>query len=289
MKFNTKIFDAKSCYNSADMTSDRLLIDNSLEVASRATMSLNDDVPLNVPLFDMLPVELLASHLMPFFGPRRFRFVTAVCRKFYDAYTTCYPTKVTEIDASTVEHAQICFSERHDRLHPGKVTGIDASTSIHCVVHVSDGLFFTDMEAFSCEDVPKTRLCWLASRNTDSSVLRYLHSIGCEWDENVCWSIAEKGDLQTLQWARAQGCPWDKRTCSRAALNGHLHIIQWARDHDAPWCYLTPQNAAMTGHYDIVKWATSNGCPLNFPVYIRAARNARFQRQSEMTSRSMTS
>lgn len=51
----------------------------------------------------------------------------------------------------------------------------------------------------------------------DLSVLEYLRSVGCEWDETTCLRAATNGKVDCLEYAVKNGCPWNKEECLNAA------------------------------------------------------------------------
>jgi hypothetical protein len=71
--------------------------------------------------------------------------------------------------------------------------------------------------------------------NGHLEVVKYLRTVGIEWDSDTCAYAAMNGHLELLKWARVKKCPWNASTCSMAALNGHLNLLKWARTNKCPW------------------------------------------------------
>jgi hypothetical protein len=121
------------------------------------------------PTLEDLPSELFIHHILPFVGRHQYRFVAAVNRNFRAAYVTAFPKKVTCFNVSTIEHARICFLEmRH--LH-------------------------------------QYLILWnVAAREGNLTVMKYLNSVPCEWDNRTCANAAENGHLDFIKWTRENGC-----------------------------------------------------------------------------------
>ena len=100
-----------------------------------------------------------------------------------------------------------------------------------------------------------------ASQGGHLEVLKWLRSVGFQWNERICAFAAMGGHLEELKWLRANGCPWDEETCECAAYNGHLEMLQWLRANGCPRDKKTLILARARGHLEFVNWATANGCP----------------------------
>ena len=108
------------------------------------------------------------------------------------------------------------------------------------------------------------RICAFAAMGGHLEELKWLRANGCPWDEETCEFAATGGTgghLEVLQWARANGCQWGTSTCVFAAMRGHLDVLQWARANGCPWISLTCTAAAEGGHLEVMQWARANGCP----------------------------
>jgi hypothetical protein len=138
-----------------------------------------------------IPSELFIQYILPFVGRHQYRFVAAVNHNFHTAYVTAFPKKATCYNVSTMEHAKICFDETKRQYHHQRI------------------------------------LCYIAAREGNITVLKYLRSIQCPWGNWTCTSAAENGHLDVIKWCRQNGCPWGYGTCANAAENGHLDVIKW--------------------------------------------------------------
>jgi hypothetical protein len=81
---------------------------------------------------------------------------------------------------------------------------------------------------------------------------------GCPWDGKVCAAAARRGDQAALAWARAAGCAWDSRTCMEAAAGGHLAVLAAAREAGCEWTSSVCA-AAAGGHLPVLEWARAQG------------------------------
>ena len=188
-------------------------------------------------LFDN--VDIL-KQIVSFVGDKRFFFVSAVNRRFKQAYTEVYPKcKTTEMYVSTVELARFCLEE------------ID----------------------YSCYIFREDALCTSAGRHGSIPALQFLRTVNCRWDEKTCARAAYNGHLNVLQWCRENGCPWNEMTCNFAACNGHLNILQWCRENGCPWDELACTSAAKNGHFKVLQWCREKGCPWNEGTCTAAALN----------------
>ena len=123
--------------------------------------------------------------------------------------------------------------------------------------------------------------------------LRYLHGIGCLWDdeamkgaafnghleclrfaldngcgksrlscfavESVCDYAATRGNLDCLILAHERGCPWDWEVCKLAAENGRLGCLQYAHENGCPWDEKVCMVAASGDSVECLKYAHENG------------------------------
>jgi hypothetical protein len=135
---------------------------------------------------DDVPVDVFINYIIPLIGDYPYCFVAIGIPNFRDAYVTMFPDETTYIEFATVKDAKMyCDKKLHD------------ATTNQCM------------------------LCKKVTQKGNLTVLMYLRSIGCSWDEWTCAHAAENGHLDVLQWCIQNGCPWDRYTCAFAAKNGH--------------------------------------------------------------------
>jgi hypothetical protein len=172
-----------------------------------------------------IPLDIYMNYIVPFIGKYPYCFVAIGIQNFQNAYITVFPQEREYISFATVKDAKIyCDSTVHPFYH-------------------------------------QRRLCEKVARKGNLTVLMYLRSVGCPWDEWTCFFAAENGHLDVIQWCRENGCPWDENTCASAAKNGHLDVIQWCHQNKCPWNIWTCAFAAENGHLDVIQWCRENGCP----------------------------
>ena len=148
--------------------------------------------------------DYLLSTIINFVGPNQYRFVAGIDQRFHTIYLQTFPAnQQTKLNASTLEHARICF---------GEIPVVESKRT-------------------ACQ----RKLCFDAAFHGNLSVLQYLRSVNCEWDESTCAEAARTGHLHVLQWCHENGCPWTASTCSSAASSGHLHVLQWCHENGCPW------------------------------------------------------
>jgi hypothetical protein len=58
--------------------------------------------------------------------------------------------------------------------------------------------------------------------NGTLSILKWVQTNGCPWDEQACNFAAKNGHFEVLKWSHANGCSLSSTTCRFAAENGHL-------------------------------------------------------------------
>ncbi len=170
----------------------------------------------------------LVSEIVSSVGINQYRFVASINTSFRDAYSTVFPkNQSTARNASTLEHAKICWEEmdRNYRYVYGQ-----------------------------------RKLCRSAAKHGNLPALMYLRGFHCEWDERTCSGAAQSGHLNVLQWCRENGCPWNEDTCECAAKNGHLHVLQWCRENGCPCNGFTWYYAAHYGHLNVLQWCRENVC-----------------------------
>jgi hypothetical protein len=122
--------------------------------------------------------------IMQYVGDRQYRFVAAVNRTFYQAYTTVHFHQSTDYTVSTLEHAKLCYGE------------------------------------IPCERKGRF-LCRLAAQHGKLDILQWLRENGCFWDGETCANAAKGGHLDLLKWCRAKG--WNKffrmNSCYKTSCN----------------------------------------------------------------------
>ena len=187
----------------------------------------------------------LFPHILSFVGKDQFRFIAAVNRSWKDAYTELFPHKKTILNASTVEHAKICWDE----------LGYDhSSNNENCDDDDDDDYYRVGYEE-------ETLLCRSAAKHGNLAALQFLRRVKCRWNERTCKRAAQHGHLAVLQWCRANGCPWNEDVCAFSAKNGHFNVLKWCRENGAPWDSATCSFAAEYGDLHILQWCRKNGCP----------------------------
>ena len=119
--------------------------------------------------------------------------------------------------------------------------------------------------------------CHLAVLHDNLSMLQWLRSEGCPWDERCMASAAGAGNLRLLQWMRAQKppCPWGVSVSAAAARQPDLCILQWLRGQRRP-CPMDPacaRHAARRGDLQMLQWLRLQGqpCSWNGSLYYDAA------------------
>ena len=53
----------------------------------------------------------------------------------------------------------------------------------------------------------------------DLNILKYLHSIGFYWNEQVCAHAVEHNHFDMLKYLHVNNCPWDETSCILAVAN----------------------------------------------------------------------
>ena len=77
--------------------------------------------------FDNLDVALL-SDIIAFVGEHQYRFVAIVSRQFQATYSYLFPeNRTTYLNASTVEHAKICWEEIHQKNYDNQILCMSAA------------------------------------------------------------------------------------------------------------------------------------------------------------------
>ena len=198
-------------------------------------------------------VDLLRL-VVSFVGPKHYRFIAMISQKFHAAYTQEFPDDTeTELNASTKEYAKICWE---DLEYPSVYQQYKLSLSAACFGSLSAMQYLHSVDCDWDENI-----CAFAALIGHLHILQYARKNGCPWDEKICAVAAKYGRLDILRYAHKNGCPWDERTCARAALNGHLNVLQYAHVNGCPWNKETCTNAAENDHLHILQYARDNGCP----------------------------
>jgi hypothetical protein len=89
----------------------------------------------------------------------------------------------------------------------------------------------------------------------------------CPWPrdtKNVCSHAAEYGNLAMLKWLRSVGSEWDSSTISHAIRRGHKDMIRWVRAQNPPCPW--PEDAcclAMMSSPGMLIWVVDQGCQVN--------------------------
>ena len=126
--------------------------------------------PRTLPMDNIDVLRLVVS----FVGPQHYRFVAIISKSFKAAYAHEFPNDTDTVhDATTVEHAKICWGEMK---YPTPRQQRDLSYSEAC---------FGSLPA-----------------------MQYLRSVGCQWDEETCVYAAWNGHLSILQYIHENGTKW---------------------------------------------------------------------------------
>jgi hypothetical protein len=104
-------------------------------------------------------------------------------------------------------------------------------------------------------------LTLIAAKNNHIEALKYLKSIGCQFDSKTCAYAAAGASLDALEWLLENGVVLSKYVTLEAATFGHLHIMKWAIANGCGWHPETAYWAAKNGHQEVLNWALENGCP----------------------------
>lgn len=104
-----------------------------------------------------------------------------------------------------------------------------------------------------------TYYCAVTGGNLE--IIKYLHENDCPWSESTCSNAVYHGHMEILKYLHDNGCPWDKNSCSFAAMKGHLNILQYLHENGCPWNEDIVEYAICNGHLDIIQYLHENGCP----------------------------
>lgn len=103
-------------------------------------------------------------------------------------------------------------------------------------------------------------------------MLRFIHSVGCPWDENTTFVAVQENALDCLRYAHQNGCPVSDRAMTEAARWGRIACLEYLHlNCGVPWSEQTCV-VAVEGHsLRALKYLHENGCPWNSHVCIAAA------------------
>jgi hypothetical protein len=252
-----------------------------------------------------LSSDILTEYIFRYVGDKQFRYIAAVNRTFYTAYSRIYPKKRTSKhtnNITTIERLRIFINEvglvkslRDIKYIKDMVMNVSAQYGNVVMVHLfhlrhpnitpidSSKLFARAAWHGYWEGIQQLYTimggqwdnftCSNAAQNGHLQILQYAYTNGCRWDAWTCSNAALNGHLDVLQFAHENGCPWTEHTCSNAALNGHLNVLEYARSKGCPWNEFTCSNAALNGHMDVLVYAHTRGCPWNSYTCSNAAQN----------------
>ena len=237
----------------------------------------------------------ILTQILSFVGRSQYRFVAGINRRFQKAYHKTFPyDRRTALNASTVGHARICWSEYASNFGRFAQRELGCSAAAHGNVEALQYLQSVNchicMISCSIKAVRKGHLDvlkWCRKNgyqleNTDCKTAAYcghLHILqwcrenDCPWNEWTCVEAASSGHFTLLQWCRENGCPWDELTCLYVAESGLLDILKWCREHGCPWDKRTCAKAALNGHLIVLQWCRENGCPWDESTCSDAAKN----------------
>jgi hypothetical protein len=235
-----------------------------VKTCDTALLSTVSQETTQIPTLGDIPSELFIQYILPFVGDHQYRFVAAVNHNFHTAYVAAFPNKVTRFNVSTIEHVKICFDEIKRPYYYPSILGWIAAREGNLTV-------LKYLHSIQCPLGYDT--CAYATENGYLDVIKWCRINGCPWDTNTCAIAAQNGHLDVIQWCRQNGCEWDSETCASAAENGHLDVIQWCRQNGCEWDNDTCANAAKNGHLDVIQWCRQNGCEWDNDTCAYAAKN----------------
>ena len=96
--------------------------------------------------------------------------------------------------------------------------------------------------------------------------LKFLRSIGCEWNNVSMANAAEKGHLSCLTYAVENNCPREPAEMWPAAMdlaitNGHKECVKYLHSQDFLPSPFNITDAARRGDIDTIKRLRELGCP----------------------------
>jgi Ankyrin repeats (3 copies) len=102
-----------------------------------------------------------------------------------------------------------------------------------------------------------------AAESNQLTIVQFLHSQGCPWDQTVSHAAARRGDLEMLLWAHEHGCPVDVGTILRiAASSGHIEMVVWVKQQPGfVYDYRIMATAAEQGHTAMCEYLYAEQCP----------------------------
>ncbi len=86
------------------------------------------------------------------------------------------------------------------------------------------------------------------------ALLKWLHSIDCQWDEETTRWAAFRGRIDMLQWLHENNCPCNAIACAAASRSGQLATLQWLRNNHCQWDVWAGVEAARGGHLIVLQW-----------------------------------
>ena len=196
----------------------------------------------------------ILKHIFWFVGECQYRFIAGVSHRFKEAYLDNFPYPETYLNASTEEHARICYTELKDRSYANGIELCRSAVS-HCSIPALDFL-----RTIKCT-IADFGVCAHAAKLGNLELLQWCRQNGYEWDYRTCKKAAKYGHLELLQWCRKNGCPWNSLVCASAAKTGQLEVLKWCRKHGCVWDEHTIASAAGNGHLKVVQWCRRKGCP----------------------------
>ena len=136
-----------------------------------------------------------------------------------------------------------------------------------------------------------------AARGGQLDCMKFLHSIGCPWFEDVTLEFAvaphygllqkqtgfwtddfsilppTNGCINCVRYALENGCPIHENACRRAAKYGLLDCLQLLHLYKAPWNENITTAAATAGHLDCLVYLVEQKCPVSYRAADGAAKN----------------
>jgi hypothetical protein len=229
--------------------------DETIAVVPAVTIMHNDHDIICSSLLDNVDV---LTHITKFIGAGQYRFVAAISRNFRIAYTKSYPEKTTILDASTMEHTKICWSESNDH-----------NTTMSHILHLAPYDIMDDENTRT--KLRHLALCINAAWHGNNEVLQYLiEDMGCCWDYVIafeadryghfdlvkslirsrCHSLDCAFDIEYLYGLQEYRCPWDEYTYPKEATCSRLQVLKWAYKHGCRCVKKDILNMASKDGYD---------------------------------------
>jgi len=113
------------------------------------------------------------------------------------------------------------------------------------------------------DNTARSVACSYAIRCNQFEILKYLHRIGCEWDNNTFLEATILNRLDIVKYLHEHGCPLNNSACDNAAMRGNLEMLKYLHEIGCPWSERTCSEAVEHNHFEVLKYLHKNGCPLH--------------------------